>query len=264
MARDVAAALLHLVALCALLSGLSAQDEMDCVATATAAAVENQPAEGALSSAVAGTLTDTVICEQGAMAQPGAVGGLSVAVALAISEANEIGQNCSADSGAAANIAAELVTLRVGSAMLAPLDDDAKVLATAWLDARGPDVKAAVQDAPTFLGEDGCLNLASLSDGLPTAVELGVVLSDAVQQVIQALQCGNNLVESDDACIWEDRMFRGRCTGDEVAAVDPGEGGAANQVTCLNDFSDCQGGGGSGCSETLRECLLTASECPFC
>eukprot|EP00803_Ostreobium_quekettii_P005829 evm.model.scf_128EXC.18 EVM.evm.TU.scf_128EXC.18 scf_128EXC:125915-126733(-) len=272
MARNGAGAALRLVAICVLAAVASSQDEMECVATAIAATGQGEAAGEALSNAVAETLTEAVICEQGAMAQPGSVGGLSVAVALAISEASEIGQNCSADAEAAAEITSELVTDRVASELLNQVDGDEETLARAWLTARGPDVKAAVQDSPTFLGEDGCLDLEALSNGLPTAVELGVVLSDAVQQIIQAIQCGNNLEVSEEACIWEDRMFKGQCigageagdTGGTVDAPESDSGAATDRVTCLNEFADCRGADGADCSDALRECLEMASECTFC
>ena len=266
--KGFVAAIRSSVCLCLLLlGGAFAQVDEECVANAVAMTAPDTASADALSNAVAETLTKSVACEEGASANPDEVGALSVAVALAISEANQIGQQCTADAEAAAEFATATVTDGIANTLLTEAEGDEKVLADAWLTARGPDVAEIIADSPSFLSEDGCLDLTALSMGLPTAVELGEILSDAIGQIVEAIQCGTNLEPSDEECLWADRMFSGKClesTSEPTPTTPSPSPEPKTRTECRDDFTLCREEEGENCSEEFTTCFQAAVGCRYC
>lgn len=112
---------------------------------------------------------------------------------------------------------------------------DPAVLADAWLNARGEDIAAIIEKSQENESDsafvDGCIDLDSLAAGLPTAVELGLVLEDAIGQILEAVQCGTNLEPGEEECTWANRKFIGSCiSGDTVDT----------RSSCLQKFIDCR------------------------
>lgn len=248
-------ALLAMVLLSAVALGQEPDDGADeCLATAIAETDPNSATADALSNAFANALSRGVQCGE-TNDRPGETSGLSVAVAIAISESRVVGQSCSAFVDAQADVTSRFLTETLSEVILDGVDGDAEVLATAWLEARGPDITEAVRASEVENGlsafdSNGCLNLRALSGGLPTATDLGAILEDAVTQILRAINCGDNVSASREPCTWNEsrRSFFGACLSreDALSRVD----------RCRADYRNClRYGRRRECISTLRNCL---------
>ncbi|GMH42669.1 hypothetical protein BSKO_10588 [Bryopsis sp. KO-2023] len=231
------------------------EDQEACISRALADTDPNNAVGDALSNAVAQAMTQVILCGD-ERPDASSVSGLSIAVALAISESRAAGETCTADAEANAEEVARLVGENAGGGLAAGLTDnlegDSLVMANAWLDARGQDIVDIIEQAestsPSVLSSEGCLDLSALANGLPTAIELGSILEDAIGQILRATQCGTNLEPSEEECTWENRKFKGKCVSVDPAAVPP-------KKDCNEEFKQCKK------SKPSWQCFLERRDC---
>ncbi|GMH35767.1 hypothetical protein BSKO_03635 [Bryopsis sp. KO-2023] len=233
------------------------EDVDECLATAFAETDPNSATADALSNAFANALSRVVQCDE-TETGPGESSGISVAVAIAISESRVVGQSCSAFVESQADVTSRFLTETLSEVLRDEVEGDSEVLATAWLEARGPDITEAVRAAEveseiSAFDSNGCLNLVALSGGLPTATDLGEILVDAVNQITRAINCRDNIVESEDPCTWNElqRSFFGRCLSTQQAISEADR--------CREQFRSCQRYQPD--QRSRRQCLTTLRDC---
>lgn len=228
----------------------------DCVSQAMANADPGNAVGEALSNAVASTITQTFSCGQDTGPNPNAVSGLSVALALAISESRSVGENCIAVGDASAEGVTNYVGQSVGNDIVAGFVDgfqgESAMMANAWLESERQGVIDIIQNGernrgPVLNGQ-GCLSLPSLANGLPTAVELGVLLDSAIRQILEAVQCGKNYEVADTKCTYSNKIFRGQCLPRDQSEQPPA------QRDCAREFDECRYAGRKGCFAEKVKC----------
>ncbi|GMH37338.1 hypothetical protein BSKO_05211 [Bryopsis sp. KO-2023] len=175
-----------------------ASEESECVAQATAEATELESAAEAVSNAVAATLTKTINCDTGELEDGNA--SLSIALALAISVAREIGQNCTSDADAQAGLAGELV----GREILVGLDNvDAEEANSKVFDA---GARALGESAADTVNEDDV--------DIDQAEEIAEQIFEAAREILTALKCdGKNVNPAPGECRFLNQRFIGDCEG---------------------------------------------------
>ncbi|GMH35766.1 hypothetical protein BSKO_03634 [Bryopsis sp. KO-2023] len=171
-----------------------------------------------LTGAVSMALSTVVLCEEDQLTTSSDVAGLSIAVAISISESRVAAEQCATTPEEQADATGRLVTDAISNTLRNQLDGDSERLADAWLQARGPSlletVRMAEQQASRqALDSEGCLDFSSLTRGLPTAEDVGNVLGDAIGQILRAVTCGDNVVQTDEVCWWREneKRFYGGC-----------------------------------------------------
>lgn len=237
--------------LCVLSALVAGQDEA-CLSQARANTDPQNAVGTALSNAVATSIARTFDCGLSNSPDPSAVSGLSVAVALAISESRQVGETCIADAEASTDDVARFVAETVGEEIEAGLAEglqgEASLMTSAWIDSERPAVMSVIKNTENSrsspLSGNGCLNLGGVAGGLPTAVELGVLIDSAVRMILRAVRCGENFSPTGQKCKYEGGTFVGQCL-----APPP-------QRNCGREFRDCQRKGGS-----VKRCAAAKVQC---
>lgn len=219
---------LVLILLAVLATNALSQVDEDCVAEAVAQTTSTTAVAEAVSGTVSQTFTSTVVCGDSVKTDPNSVGGLSFAVAVAISEAEEVEEKCVANAEAqaeAGNFTSDFVTGVISDTLLGEVEGDEETLARAWLEAQNTAMQELVKEAQNNdvgkIARDGCVDISALQNGLPTATELGDALADAIGQIFQAVTCGDNLEPSEEPCTWADEKFKGQCLGVQPVSEAP-------------------------------------------
>lgn len=195
------------------------QDVGECVANAVSRTDPNNAVGEAMSNAIAQSFSKVIVCEDGTTVQPGDSSSLAIAVSVAISESRGAAQECTANADAQAIEVGENVAGKVGENLVgAAPSEEQKKLSQAWLKKNQGAVAEKVKQgeyasyAPGRTSE-GCIDIRSILGASPTAAEVGATLEKAINEIIAAVTCGDNVENDPDTSCWFDgAMFKGDCT----------------------------------------------------
>lgn len=205
------------------------QENGDCVANAMARTDPNNAVGEAVSNAVAQSFSKVIVCEDGSVVQPGDSSSLAIAVSVAISESRGAAQECTASADAQANEVGEKVAGKVAEGLVAGSPSESeKKLTQAWLNKERGNVAERVKqgelsnNAPARTSS-GCLDIRSILGAAPTAADVGATLDKAINEILTAVTCGNNVENNPDTpCAYDGANFSGDCTNGPAPAENAG------------------------------------------
>jgi len=189
----------------------------ECVAMARASTNPNMATTDAVANAVAETFSKSVKCdeEKGGLNDT-EVPGLSIAIALAISEAEDVAQECTSDADAQANLTAMAVADDIrevlGEATNETTDEDK--ISQARVDALTRDLEGSIMNETETTMDGEVPGIVPLS--VPTADEVAKMVEEAIQDILLAIQCGEeqNVEPGEEGVQGECIFLNGRFIGD--------------------------------------------------